>query len=116
MYLPTSPDYRRRWHEPIMMEVEPLSYSIIEARMIEVEFAVSKYHSTNELPPPNEGTFEWKYSKKSKGWEYWWKPHFSSRFCPWQHDENDPCGCSKQKAEMLDFSEEDPNADSEVEG
>ena len=108
LYLPMSPDYRRRWHEPIMMEVEPLPYSIIEARMIEVEFAVSRYHSTGELPPPNEGTFEWKYSKKSKGWEYWWKPHFSSRFCPWQHDENDPCGCSKQKAEMLDFSEEDP--------
>lgn len=115
LYLPTSPDYRRRWHEPIMMEVEPLPYSIIEARMLEVEAAVYKYSESGELPPANEGTFEWKYSKKSKGWEQWWKPHFSSRFCPWQNREHDPCGCSKQEAEMIDFSEEDPNADSQVE-
>ena len=56
------------------------------------------------------GTKEWKYNKKEKQWEYWLRPHYSSMFCPWKDTKDDPCGCSSQKPELLEVSDEAPEA------
>jgi len=31
-------------------------------------------------------------------------------FCPWKDQEDDPCGCSNQKPELLEVSDEAPEA------
>jgi hypothetical protein len=107
LYLPTSPDYRRRWHEPVFYEVKPLPREAIVGRINAVEAAIDAY--PYELPDYAPGTTEWKYSKKYKHWEHWSRPHYSSLFCPWKDDwENDKCNCSSQKPELLEVSDEAP--------
>lgn len=95
LYLPTTPDYRRRWPEPLLVEVTPLPKDDLKARMIQVEYAIDVYAATNDLPQPPKGEYKWKKNKKEDHWELWWYPHYSSLFCPWKGQEEDPCGCSK---------------------
>jgi hypothetical protein len=102
-YLPTTPDYRRRWHEPVFYEVTPLPKDSIVGRINAVEDAIDAYPS--ELPDPVMGTKEWKYNKKHKHWEHWLRPYYSSMFCPWKDEKDDLCGCSKQKVELLEVSD-----------
>lgn len=108
LYLPTSPDYRRRWPEPIFYEVTPHPREAIDGRIRQVEDAIDLYPF--ELPDPVMGTKEWKYNKKEKQWEYWLRPHYSSLFCPWKGQTDDPCRCSEQTPELLEVSDEAPEA------
>lgn len=111
LYLPSSPDYKRRWEEPRFYEVQPLSMDEVVQRISSVEFDIQTYISDNVLPDPLEGEYSWKYNKRNKNWEQWYKPHYSSLYCPWKNQEVDLCGCSSVKPELIEISEEDPNAD-----
>lgn len=95
VYLPTTPDYRRRWPEPVIIEVDPIPWMDLYHRMNTVEFHIKRYATTGELPQPPKGEYKWKQNKKENHWELWWYPHYSSLFCPWKGQEEDPCGCSK---------------------
>lgn len=106
LYLPTTPDYRRRWNEPVFYYVTPHPRDAIIGRIQQVEAAIDAY--PNVLPDPVMGTKEWKYNKKEKQWELWLRPHYSSMFCPWKDQEMDPCDCSKQTQELLETSDEAP--------
>jgi len=97
VYLPTGPDYKRRWAEPMFMEFEPLSYDVIRWRMQAVEYAVSDYKQNGVLPDSPEGSFSWKSKGKDK-WDLVYRPHYSSMFCPWAHLVDDPCGCSEDES------------------
>ncbi len=108
LYLPTSPDYRRRWHEPVYYDVTPHPREALDGRIMQIESAIDAYPVM--LPDPVMGTKEWKYNKKEKQWECWLRPHYSSMFCPWKDTEDDPCGCSNQKPELLEVSDEAPEA------
>ena len=108
LYLPTTPDYKRRWHEPVFYDVSPHPYDAIVGRINQIEKAISAY--PKELPDFVMGTKEWKHNKKEKQWERWLRPHYSSMFCPWKDEEDDPCGCSNQKPELLEVSDEAPEA------
>jgi hypothetical protein len=110
LYLPSSPDYKRRWEEPRFYEIQPLSMNEVTQRMQSVEENIITYLDDSEtLPDPLMGDNVWKHNKRNKNWEHWYKPHYSSMFCPWRGLENDPCGCSNQKAELLETSDTDPN-------
>jgi hypothetical protein len=109
LYLPSSPDYKRRWEEPRFYEIEPRTKDEIDARIRRIENNISAYVANGDLPKPLEGEYSWKYNKRNKNWEHWYKPHYSSMYCPWRGLENDPCGCSNQKAELLETSDTDPN-------
>jgi len=111
LYLPSSPDYKRRWEEPRFYEIQPLSKDEVSQRMLEVEQAITNYRFNGVLPDPIMGENVWKHNKRNKNWELWYKPHYSSMFCPWRGQEVDPCGCSTLKPELMEVVEEDPNAD-----
>lgn len=99
LYLPTSPDYKRRWPEPVYYDVTPHPYEAIEGRILQVEKAIDLYsHKPWDLPDVPPGEYSWKQNKKERRWEYYHKPHYSTMFCPWKDQPDDPCGCSKQKA------------------
>lgn len=98
LYLPTTPDYRRRWSEPVFYYVTPLDRDIIDRRITAVENAISQYGDDNSvLPDILPGEYSWKQNKKERRWEYHYRPHYSTMFCPWKGQENDPCGCSHEK-------------------
>lgn len=102
MYLPVSQDYKRRWHEPIIYNVEPMSKQDILDRIGSVEADISIYASTRMLPPWPDGEYKWKQNKRNKHYELFYEPHYSSRFCPWRYQgDDDPCGCSQQKRIMI---------------
>jgi hypothetical protein len=102
LYLPSSPDYRRRWSEPVFMEFEPLSKDTILERMREVHAGIEWYAESGIGPAPPQGEAKWK--KKGNKYELWYTPHYSSLFCPWKiNDEHeyDSCGCSKEKRMLM---------------
>lgn len=108
MYFPTSTDYKRRWHEPEFYEVTPLPLDMLNELMYYVEDAIGAYMEDDDLPAVPAPSLKWKHNKKEKVWERWSTPHYSSMFCPWKGQDDDPCGCSKRKAEIIDTSETDP--------
>jgi hypothetical protein len=98
LYLPTTPDYKRRWPEPVFYYVTPLSEDTIVKRIEQVEYWIKAYADDPVmLPDFPVGEHEWKQNKKERRWELWYKPHYSTLFCPWKDQENDPCGCSTEK-------------------
>lgn len=102
LYLPTTPDYKRRWHEPQLFEVEPVKKQILLDRIGDVESAISVYASTRMLPEWPQGEYKWKENKRNKNYELHYKPHYSSMFCPWRYlADDDPCGCSQQKQILI---------------
>ncbi len=102
LYLPSSPDYKRRWEEPRFYEIQPLSINAVTERMLEVEQAITNYTLNGILPEPIMGDNVWKKNKRNKTMELWYKPHYSSMFCPWKDQEIDLCGCSTQKPELME--------------
>lgn len=101
LYLPTSVDYKRRMSEPVFYEITPLDKETLIIRVAEVEYAIFDYNEHGTLPTALKGEYVWKQNKKSKYFELMYKPHYSARYCPWQHLDDDPCGCSKDKARIL---------------
>jgi hypothetical protein len=108
VYLPSSPDYKRRWEEPRFYEVQPLSKDTIDTRMTLIEDYIIEYVKTGTLPDPLAGEYNWKHNKKAKVWEEWYKPHYTSLYCPWKDEEADLCGCSIDKARIVATSDIDP--------
>ena len=113
LYLPTSPDYKRRWSEPVFYEVQPLTLDELSARMNSVESAITEYLINGILPDPILGETIWKHNKRAKQWELWYKPHYTSVYCPWKNEDKDVCGCSKQVFELVGISGTDPNESEE---
>ena len=113
LYLPSSPDYKRRWEEPRFYEITPLSKAEVSKRMREVEHAIDTYLRDGVLPDPLMGENTWKHNKRNKTWELWYKPHYSSMFCPWRGQEFDPCGCSTQTVELMEVVDIDPTLESD---
>lgn len=98
LYLPTSMDYVRRWHEPVYFDVTPVPKEDLVKIIGGVESDISIYHSTRMLPDWPEGEYLWKENKRNKNWELNYRPHYSTFYCPWKVlGEDDPCGCSKDK-------------------
>lgn len=98
LYLPTSMDYKRQWHEPTTFEVIPIPKQDIIDTITGVESDILVYSSTRMLPPIPEGSYMWKENKRNKTWELSYRPHYSTVYCPWRVlGEDDPCGCSKEK-------------------
>jgi hypothetical protein len=108
LYLPSSPDYKRRWEEPRFYEIIPHSKDEVSKRMREVEHAIDTYERDGILPEPLMGENTWKHNKRNKNWELWFKPHYTSMFCPWRGQEFDPCGCSTQTIELMEVVDIDP--------
>ena len=108
LYLPSSPDYKRRWEEPRFYEIQPLSIDEVTQRMLEVEQAITNYLTNGILPDPLMGDNVWKKNKRNKTMELWYKPHYSSMFCPWRGLEDDPCNCSTQTVELMEVVDIDP--------
>ena len=102
LYLPSSPDYKRRWEEPRFYEIQPLSIDEVTQRMLEVEQAITNYLTNGILPDPLMGDNVWKKNKRNKTMELWYKPHYSSMFCPWRGLDDDPCNCSTQTVELME--------------
>ena len=92
LYLPSSPDYKRNWSEPRLIEFEPLEYDVVVDRISEVEQAIHEYTNTGRLPDSPKGSYAWK--KKGKAWELLYRPDYRSLFCPWASLSDDPCECS----------------------
>jgi hypothetical protein len=104
IYLPSSPDYKKNWEEPRMIEFEPSSRDEILQRMFEVETAILAYKYSGELPDPPAPSYAWKKrpGKSSKRtYDLMYKPHFTNLFCPWASQLDDPCGCSADKAKSV---------------
>lgn len=114
LYLPSSPDYKRRWEEPRFYEIQPLSMDEITARMTRIERYITQYEHDGTLPDPLMGENVWKHNKRNKNWELWYKPHYSSMFCPWKDQEVDLCGCSTQKPELMEVVDIDPSLESDT--
>ena len=114
LYLPSSPDYKRRWEEPRFYEIAPLSKAEVTKRMREVEHSIDDYKRDGVLPDPLMGENTWKHNKRNKNWELWYKPHYSSMFCPWRGQEFDPCGCSTQTMELMEVVGIDPSLESDT--
>lgn len=109
LYLPTTADYKRRWPEPVYFEVEPVTREDMDVRIAHVEEHISAYAETGWLPMWPEGERSWKENKRHKNWEWWYKPHYSTMYCPWKGAEFDPCGCSEDKSERLGIIDYDGN-------
>ena len=103
LYLPTSQDYKRQWHEPVFIEVTPFTRLHVVSRMQDVERMINEYGGTRDtLPLPNAGGFSWKNNKREKKWELRYFPHYTSMFCPWKNlGKDDPCGCSDNQPEYI---------------
>jgi hypothetical protein len=98
MYLPTSMDYARKWHEPQILKVDPVSKEELISIIRGVESDISIYQSTRMLPDWPEGNYIWKENKRNKNWELSYRPHYTTMYCPWRVlGEDDPCGCSGDK-------------------
>ena len=99
LYLPSSPNYRKSWAEPVLYEFEPLTYDTLLERMLEVEDACKAYWTKGILPAPLDGEHKWK--KKGKKFELVYRPHYTSMFCPWASLSDDPCNCSDDKIRVI---------------
>ena len=95
LYLPSSPDYTKKWAEPRFIPFEPIGLDSLVNRMREVEEAIWEYKEHNVLPAPPEGEWSWKKRGKTHKLEY--RPHYTTMFCPWASLADDPCGCSQSK-------------------
>ena len=104
IYFPSSPDYKKNWEEPRMLEFQPIAKGDIVERMREVEKAIDLYRDEGILPPPPPPTFSWKKKPASRSWtkqyELLKKPHYTNLFCPWASLIDDPCGCSNATTEV----------------
>ena len=96
MYIPTSPTYSRKWAEPTLMEFEPVGKEHIIDIMKYVTKGIYTYQDSGFRPAIPDGEWGWKFDKRAKKWKLSHKPHWSTRFCPWEHDLNDPCTCSTE--------------------
>ena len=99
LYFPSSPDYKRNWEEPRMIEFTPYPKEVMLERMREVEEAIDAYKEDGSLPaflPPT-----WKWKKRGQTWHLEQRPHFTSLFCPWGSLHDDPCGCSAQEVVII---------------
>lgn len=96
LYLPSSPDYTKKWAEPRFITFEPISKTSLLERMKEVEDAIWEYKEHLVLPDPPEGTWSWK--KRGKTYRLEYRPHYTTMFCPWASLTDDPCGCSLEKS------------------
>lgn len=94
LYLPSSPDYKRNWEEPVLLEFDPLPATSIISRMREVEAAIDLYKETGALPDWPEPSYVWK--KRGQTWHLEERPHYTSMFCPWNSLHDDPCKCGDQ--------------------
>ena len=96
IYLPSSPDYKKNWSEPRMLEFTPISRDDILQRMLEVETAILAYKYSGTLPEPPAPSYGWKKrpGKTTRIYDLMYKPHFTTLFCPWASLGDDPCGCS----------------------
>ena len=101
LYLPTSADYRRRWPEPEFMEITPIPLADLLHRMHSVEHAIDLYAGTSELPPIPEGKYVWKKNKKQDCWDLTFMPDYTTMFCAWKDQEDDPCGCSNLARDVV---------------
>ena len=99
LYLPSSPDYKKNWGEPRLIEFEPLPKETIVGRMLEVEAAITTYRIDGLLPAWPAPSFTWK--KKGETWHLEMRPHYTSMFCPWASLHDDPCGCSDQTLQTI---------------
>lgn len=99
LYLPSSPNYRKHWAEPVLYEFEPIEYETLLDRMLEVEEACNDYEIRGVLPPPPDGEYKWK--KKGKKFELVYRPHYTTMFCPWAPLADDPCNCSEDKMRVI---------------
>ena len=99
LYLPSSPNYRKSWAEPVLYEFEPLTYDVLLERMLEVEDACKDYWTKGILPPALDGDYKWK--KKGKKFELVYRPHYTTMFCPWASLADDPCNCSDDKTRVI---------------
>lgn len=99
LYLPTTPDYKRRWHEPVFYEVKPMPKDELIKVILGVEADINVYNSSRMLPPIPDGSYKWKTNKRNKYHELWYSPHYSTMYCPWRFmsEEDDPCGCSRER-------------------
>jgi len=95
LYLPSSPDYRKKWSEPRFIPFEPIGLDTLVRRMREVEEAIWDYKEHRELPEPPAG--EWAWKKRGKLYKLEYRPHYTTMFCPWASLSDDPCGCSQAK-------------------
>jgi len=109
LYLPTTPDYKRRWHEPTYFEVTPLSKEVVDNRIAQVEEYIDVYMSDHWLPAWPAGERYWKENKRDRQFEWWYKPHYSTMYCPWKDSIYDPCGCNEDKAERLGIVDRNGN-------
>lgn len=94
LYIPTSPTFNRKWADPTFMEFEPLTYDTVYFQMDWVGTCINVYKEANLLPEIPDGEWSWKFDKRAKKWKFNYKPHWSTRFCPWAPLIDDPCGCS----------------------
>jgi hypothetical protein len=69
--------------------------------MYDVEKAIIEYDTLGKVPDVLMGEYKWKNIKKERKWELTYYPHYSSQYCPWAGQEEDPCGCSKLKSEYI---------------
>jgi hypothetical protein len=98
MYIPVSPTFSRKWAEPAFMEFDPVPADDIISIMERVGDSIKEYKITDYLPPVLEGEWSWRYDKRSKKWKFGYKPHWSTRYCPWASLLDDPCLCSESKS------------------
>lgn len=98
LYIPTSPNFSRKWAEPQFMEFEPLPRDDIMGIMKETATAIALYRDEEVLPPVPEGEWKWTSNKRKGVKELIYKPHWSTRYCPWAALFDDPCGCSEEQS------------------
>jgi len=103
IYLPTTPNYKRQWSEPVYYEIIPIDFDYLQERMHSIErlMDVFKKGSRDGLPPVERGEYKWKQIKKDNSWEVSYHPHYSRLFCPWKDEEVDVCGCSALKVRVV---------------
>ena len=101
LYLPTGPNYKRQWSEPVFYEIMPLDKDFLLERMREVERSMHLFQMKNILPDVERGEYKWKKIKKDNCWEVSYHPHYSYLFCPWKGEDEDVCGCSTLKVRVV---------------
>ena len=116
LYLPTTPNYRRQWSEPVFYEIISIDKDYLIERMHSIERLITlfnekvAYGAGSEAAPPIErGEYKWKQIKKDNCWEVSYHPHYSYLFCPWKDEEIDVCGCSTLKVRVVGRVDVDDN-------
>lgn len=97
LYIPTSPNFSRKWANPQFMEFEPLPKDEILSVMDSTVAAIERYSEEDVLPPVPTGEWKWTNNKRKGVKELIYKPHWSTRYCPWSSLFDDPCGCCNEQ-------------------